>query len=227
MNMKILSELGLSDREIAVYLALIRLSPTTTGPLVRASKVTNAKIYETLGKLIDKGLASYIYRGRIKYFQSADPETLLNFLDEKRAAVKDMVKSLKTIQQKGQPECEVRVYEGIRAIKSVLYEMYDRNAEYCVFPIGEEPDNKSWSGFQFYNSDEKSGYITIFRELNNKENKKDVRLKFAAGKKIRLINLQTGKILNAKVSKEGNVTFRIDVPASFRFYKYEFNTCED
>jgi len=112
-----------------------------------------------------------------------------------------------------------------REIKKLLalYKEHREEMYKCfVFPIGEEPDNKSWPGFQFYNSDKKSGYITIFRELNNKENKKNVRLKFAAGKKIRLINLQTGKIFNAKVSKEGNITFKIDKPADFRFYKYEF-----
>jgi len=104
-----------------------------------------------------------------------------------------------------------------------LYKKHREEMYKCfVFPIGEEPDNKSWTGFQFYNSDKKSGYITIFRELNNKENKKDIRLKFLAGKEIKLTNLQTGKVLNAQVSKEGNITFKINKPASFRFYKFEF-----
>ena len=103
-----------------------------------------------------------------------------------------------------------------------LYKKHREEMYKCfVFPIGEEPDNKNWSGFQFYNPNKKSGYITIFRELNNKENKKNICLKFAEGKKIRLTNLHTGKIFNAKVSKEGNVTFIIDKPAGFRFYKYE------
>ncbi len=111
-----------------------------------------------------------------------------------------------------------------REIKKLLalYKKHREEMYKCfVFPIGEEPDNKSWPGFQFYNSDQKSGYITIFRELNNKENKKDICLKFLTGKKIKLTNLQTGKMFNAQVSKEGNITFKIDKPADFRFYKYE------
>ncbi len=96
-------------------------------------------------------------------------------------------------------------------------EMYD-----CfVFPIGKEPDNKSWAGFQFHNSEKKSGYVTIFRELNNKETKKEICLKFLSNKKIKLTNLQTGKIINTKVSKDGNITFKIDNPADFRFFKYQ------
>ena len=95
-------------------------------------------------------------------------------------------------------------------------EMYD-----CfVFPIGEEPDNKSWTGFQFYNSEKKTGYITIFRELNNKETKKDIRINFLSEKKIKLTNLQTGKIISTKVSKDGKVNFKIDSSADFRLYKY-------
>jgi len=103
-----------------------------------------------------------------------------------------------------------------------LYKNYRKEMYKCyVFPIGEEPDNKSWTGFQFFNSDKNIGYITIFRELNNKENKKDIRLNFPAGKKIKLTDLQTGKVLNSKISKEGIVAFKIDKPADFRFYKYE------
>ena len=112
--------------------------------------------------------------------------------------------------------------EEIKKLLALYKEHREEMYKCFVFPIGEEPDNKSWTGFQFYNSDKNSGYITIFRELNNKENKKDIRLKFLTEKKIKLTNLQTGKILNSKVSKEGNVTFKIDDPAGFRFYKYEF-----
>jgi len=138
---KILKELGLSEREIAVYVALHKLGSTTTGPLVKDSGVQNSKIYETLEKLIKKGLANYILKGKTKYFQATNPNTLLNFFEEKQVAVEHIVKKLQILRKKKEPEYEARIYEGMKAIKAVFYEMYDytgKNGEYCVFPIGEQ-----------------------------------------------------------------------------------------
>lgn len=140
MDRKILKDAGFSDREIEVYIALLKLGTTTTGPLVKESKVQNAKIYEVLDKLIQKGLATYVYKGKVKYFQPTAPNNILNFFEEKIGMLKETVKELEIIQSTKEPEYEAKVYEGSKAIKSAFWEMYDHigeNAEYCVFPIGE------------------------------------------------------------------------------------------
>jgi hypothetical protein len=89
-----------------------------------------------------------------------------------------------------------------------------------VFPLGDEPDNKSWTGFQNYDPTTNSGYLTIFRELKNNESSKELSLKFLQNKKIRLWNLLTNeeKFINMNGDK---ITFVIDQNAGFRFYKYE------
>ena len=88
-----------------------------------------------------RGLATYVIRGKTKYFQAADPNTLMNYYDEKRAALGKLIENLKYLREKKEPEYESRIYEGFRAVKTAFYEMYDhigKNAEYCVFPIGEQ-----------------------------------------------------------------------------------------
>lgn len=140
MNKQILKEIGLSDREIAVYVALLKIGTTTTGLLVKKSKVQNSKIYETLEKLIQKGLATYIIKGKIKHFQAITPKALLNFFNERKDVLQDTVNELEILQKKKEEELTARIYEGIKAIKSAFYEMYDyigKNGEYCVFPIGK------------------------------------------------------------------------------------------
>lgn len=44
-----------------------------------------------------------------------------------------------------------------------------------VFPVGEKPNDKSWTGFQCYNHKTGSGYLTFFREFNNTESEKDIK----------------------------------------------------
>jgi hypothetical protein len=113
--------------------------------------------------------------------------------------------------------------EARAQIKPIL-DVYKKHREEMykgyVFPIGDEPDNKSWTGFQNYDPATNSGYLTIFRELKNNESSKELSLKFLQNKKIRLWNLLTNeeKFINMNGDK---ITFVIDQNAGFRFYKYE------
>ena len=89
-----------------------------------------------------------------------------------------------------------------------------------VFPIGDEPDNKSWTGFQNFNPETRSGYLTIFRELHNVEKEKDISILFFENKKIELQNLLTGE--KRIVNQDGSsISFLAEEPASFQFYSYK------
>jgi hypothetical protein len=90
-----------------------------------------------------------------------------------------------------------------------------------VFPIGDEPTNASWTGFQSYNPDKKFGYLTLFRELNNKEDKAIFQLRFLKNQKIRITNLQTGDLRIAETGATGELEVENHQAASFQFLKYE------
>lgn len=91
-----------------------------------------------------------------------------------------------------------------------------------TFPVGDMPDNASWSGFQMISEDGiKDNYLLLFRELHNGESVKKIRLKFLAGKTIKVTNLQTGVSMMKKADAEGDVSFLIAKPADFLFLKYE------
>lgn len=141
MQKEILKEVGLSEREISVYVSLIEIGSTTTGPLVKKSGVQNAKIYETLEKLIKKGLVTFIIKGKTKYFQASNPKSLLDILEDRKFQVEKEVNELILLRNKNEPEQESRIYNGIKSIKTAFFEMYDyigECSEYCVFPIGEQ-----------------------------------------------------------------------------------------
>ncbi|WP_289062186.1 hypothetical protein [uncultured Zobellia sp.] len=95
--------------------------------------------------------------------------------------------------------------------------------ENYVFPIGEEPNNASWTGFQIADPEKKVGYLMIFREIGNKDPQGKIALKFLNGKKVSLTDLEKPK---ASVSDEmkvenGNLILTISEPAGYRFIKYE------
>jgi HTH-type transcriptional regulator, sugar sensing transcriptional regulator len=141
MDTQLLLEAGLTEREIKVYLALLELGSTSTGPLVKKSGIPNCKVYEALEKLINKGLASYIIVSKVKHFQASDPEMLLNFIDEKKKRIKEIIPELKSKQNLKKKAQEATIYEGIRGFKTAmerLLQTVPKNGLYEVFTLGEE-----------------------------------------------------------------------------------------
>lgn len=111
--------------------------------------------------------------------------------------------------------------EKLKNIISV-YKVHRKDIfESYVFPIGDEPNNGSWTGFQIYNPEKKSGYLMVFRELHNNEESQDIKLRFLQGKNLKLTNLETGE--NKTIKMDGSeLNFKIENPAGYKFIKYEF-----
>lgn len=110
--------------------------------------------------------------------------------------------------------------EQIRPVLATYKQHRDEMYKGYVFPIGEKPNNANWSGFQNYNPETNFGYLTLFREINNEEETKSIKLNFLSGKTLRLTNLMTQETEQKSVDENGTVEFAIDQAADFRFYKY-------
>ncbi|MDO8553713.1 MAG: helix-turn-helix domain-containing protein, partial [Candidatus Micrarchaeota archaeon] len=83
MNTDTLKKIGLSDSEIRVYISLLELGQTTTGPLVKKTGVPSSKIYHILGSLTDKGLVGHVIHGKVKKFRANRPTALRHLLDKR------------------------------------------------------------------------------------------------------------------------------------------------
>ncbi len=113
--------------------------------------------------------------------------------------------------------------EGRKELKELiaLYKNHRKNLFECYnFPIGDIPANDTWSGFQFTNENTDGGYLLFFRELHNPEAKKPMRLKFLAGKIIKITDLKTGTSRQTKVPADGMIEFMLKNPADFAFLQY-------
>src|SRR3989344_475286 len=82
-----LQRIGLTDGEIKIYLALLELGSTSTGKLTKKSGISGSKVYEVLDRLMNKGLANFIIKNGVKYFEAARPERLLDHLSEKESEI--------------------------------------------------------------------------------------------------------------------------------------------
>lgn len=141
METKILSDLGLTNWEAKTYLSLLELGSTTTGPLVKKCNVPQSKIYSVLSSLHNKGLASFIVKGKTKYFQAANPETLLSIIKEKERKVKETIPLLKELTIKSKNKQSVEIYEGMKSVTSLFIDLIENSKkgdEWLSFSIGED-----------------------------------------------------------------------------------------
>ena len=112
----------MTDGEVKVYLALLKLGATTIGPMLEQSRVTKSIIYRILERLIDKGLVSYVIKGRTKYFQAAPPHALLDYVEKReqelsstKTEIRDLLPKLTTIQALTTLN-QATIYEGFNGI---------------------------------------------------------------------------------------------------------------
>jgi HTH-type transcriptional regulator, sugar sensing transcriptional regulator len=148
--MEILQEIGLTQREIKVYLALLELGSTTTGPIIKKSEVPNSKIYEVLESLQNKGLVSWIIKGKIKYFQASNPRHLLTSLKDKERKIEEILPQLEMKQKLGKTKKSVELFEGIKAIRSMLQGLVQdirKGEDWYGFSTGVTSANKEIEDF--------------------------------------------------------------------------------
>ncbi|NOX71107.1 MAG: TrmB family transcriptional regulator [Candidatus Micrarchaeota archaeon] len=147
-----LEQIGLTHGEIKVYLALLELGSTTTGPLTDRSGVSRSKIYNVLERLIQKGLASYIIRGETRFFQAAEPLKIFDYLESKEEEIKKQrrkVSAILPILHKRQMLSErinkVQVFEGFKGIQTVHEHTYlklKKGEEYFFLGIPPHQDER-------------------------------------------------------------------------------------
>jgi len=149
-----LLSIGLTQNEVRVYLTLLKVGKTQSGKLTQEAGVSSGKIYETLTKLIDKGLVGVSTQNGVKQFHAANPDSLLLYMREREKKVleqtqqlESIIPDLKKIKQFAGPEEGVYLIKGFRGIKPIVYELISQGkGEFKVFGV-RSSKNKTYNTF--------------------------------------------------------------------------------
>lgn len=168
MNIDSIQQAGLTEGEAKVYLALLKLGSSTSGPIIKESGVANSIIYRILDSLMDKGLASYIIKEKTKYFRAADPKKIINFIEEKKEKLDEDKKSVEKIlpqllaMAQITDETSVQIFEGFNGFLTaweLCYSKLKKGEEYHswgVYPMQEERFDLFWQ--RDHKKREKAGF---------------------------------------------------------------------
>lgn len=124
-----LQELGLEDKEIKIYLALLEIGEATVLNISRKSKVNRASIYYILEKMKKKGLVTHVEKSGKETFAATEPALLLNQQKSKVQNLKSIIPDLKHIHTKNDNKPNVKFYEGIEGIKTVYQDTLTAKTE--------------------------------------------------------------------------------------------------
>lgn len=143
-----LQELGLSEKEAKVYLALLQFDRSTINELAKKTGVNRTTVYPVLETLEKKGLVSEVNEEKKTYYHAEAPERLETYverqrvlLDEQAGRLKDMIPQIKSIQREVGERPVVKFFEGREGAISAYHEFYDMH------------DKTAKEGYFIYNRD--------------------------------------------------------------------------
>lgn len=125
MDPGILEDIGFTNAEIKVYIALLELGQVTAGPIIERSGLQSSVVHATLNKLLSKGLLSCVKEGRRNHYCASNPKHIVEYINEKRERYEKALPELLLKQQMAHKAPIITSFKGIRGIKELLYELLD------------------------------------------------------------------------------------------------------
>ena len=125
-----LKKIGLTDKEAAVYLALLQMGPSPVQLAARKSKVVRATTYVVLEALAKKGLVTQFKEGKKTLFSAESPRQLLRVLEKQEEEIREkerelevMLPELQVLMKSEGDRPSVRYFEGEEGIRAIRQEI--------------------------------------------------------------------------------------------------------
>jgi len=130
MYQKELQLLGLSEKEVKVYLASLGLGPSSILAISKKAGLKRPTTHYTVEELIEKGLMSSFERGKKRYFIAESPERIQSLISVQKRKAEALEESFQKILPalnevfRGVGEKpRVRFFEGKEGIKTIQEEI--------------------------------------------------------------------------------------------------------
>lgn len=125
-----LVEIGLNEKEAKIYLASLELGQSVVQDIAKKAGVNRATTYFVIEGLMKMGLMSSFHKGKKQYFIAADPDKLVEVLEQEKNTIekrkdnlKKLLPQLQSINNKQNNRPVVKYYEGKEGIKTMVSEV--------------------------------------------------------------------------------------------------------
>lgn len=123
MEIDALKQAGLTKNQAIIYVTLLKLGETSAQQIIRESKLHRSRVYDSLDALENQGIVSSVTKDFKKYFQAISPEKLVDFIDEKKEALKRAIPELMQLKGTKKEKVNASLYAGPTGLKAIHLEM--------------------------------------------------------------------------------------------------------
>jgi sugar-specific transcriptional regulator TrmB len=120
INKEILKQIGLTEYEAEIYLALLSSGQISAYELAEKAGLYRQVTYDSLKRLIEKGFVSEVTEGKTKLFKAIDPKLILEFLNEKTENYKHILPELIELNKAAKQPLIVETYKGKNVLRIAL-----------------------------------------------------------------------------------------------------------
>lgn len=135
-----LEQAGLSGNEVKVYLALLDLGSALAGKITKKSGINRTNVYDSLERLIEKGLVGYVIKANRKYFEAGSPTRIIKYLEDRKNEINRKIKNMGSVlpelekkRRLSREPQEATIYKGRKGLKSVAENVLKTRRELFVF----------------------------------------------------------------------------------------------
>lgn len=124
-NIQFLQSLGLTKNEIKVYVSLLKIGQSTSSKIIKDVGINSSKVYESLERLLKKGLISYSLIKNKKNWTAENPDKINQLLQKEKEQLnlkikvsEDIINNLKLSINTERKASTYKIYEGTQGIKT-------------------------------------------------------------------------------------------------------------
>lgn len=143
-----LREAGLTENESKIYVSLLELGPSNAGFISRKSGLHRRVVYDTIERLIKKGLVGYIIKNNVRLFQASNPKKIIEIIKEKEEQINSVMSDMLLMYNKTKEKEETNFYKGKNGLKTVMEDQLESSKEKEILVMGGS--SVAYEILQFY-----------------------------------------------------------------------------
>ncbi len=121
---EVLKDLGLEEKEVLIYLALLELGEATVLSIAQKSGIKRPTAYVILQVLEEKGFVSRVVRGKKTFFTPQHPQKLITETELRLKELKASMPQLEALFHKEEGKPRVLMYEGKEKLDRAFDEVF-------------------------------------------------------------------------------------------------------
>lgn len=138
MDNQILTQnLGLSDKEAAVYVAILELGESTVNPIAKRSGVKRTSIYNFIDHLVELGLIEVAVVRNRKHYKARSPEYLATLQERRWQEVKEAIPQFMSLFNVSTNKPKISYFEGPEQVRQIIVEELRHKMIRFIWPMQE------------------------------------------------------------------------------------------